>query len=329
MSAPIVKSSASVREFTTELVIRRRDTAADGVVALDLADPNDNELPRWGPGAHIDVLLSENLTRQYSLCGDPQDPRTWRIGVLLDADGRGGSRHIHDELHEGATVRVRGPRNHFPLVDAERYRFFAGGIGITPILPMIEAVNDAGSDWSLVYLGRQRSTMAFAGSLADAHGDRVTLWPRESNGTFDLETALKDPADNTLIYCCGPERLLAAVEHHTAHWPDGSLYLERFAAKAPTADTEEALETFEVVCQRSGVTVEVGPDLSILEALEDEGIPIMGSCYEGVCATCEARVLEGVPVHRDSVLNDAQKAAGEVMMTCVSRSCTERLVLDL
>jgi ferredoxin-NADP reductase len=330
MSAPPVKpSSASVHEFTTELVVRRRDTPADGVIALDLADPNDQELPRWGPGAHIDVLLGENLTRQYSLCGDPQDSGTWRIGVLLDPDGRGGSRHIHIELHEGVKVRVRGPRNHFPLVDAEHYRFFAGGIGITPILPMIEAVETAGSDWSLVYLGRQRTTMAFAESLADSYGDRVTLWPRDSKGTFDLETALKDPADDTLIYCCGPERLLAAMEQHTAHWPDGTLYLERFAAKAPTADAEEALEAFEVVCQRSGVTIEVGPDLSILETLEDEGIPIMGSCYEGVCGTCEARVLEGTPVHRDSVLTEAQKAAGEVMMTCVSRSYSERLVLDL
>jgi len=330
MSAPTVaQPNAAVHEFTTELVVRRRSTPADGVVVLDLADPKEQELPRWGPGAHIDVILGDGLTRQYSLCGDSQDPNVWRIGVLLDPDSRGGSRYVHQNLHEGAKVRVRGPRNHFPLVDASHYLFIAGGIGITPIVPMIDAAQQAGSDWSLIYLGRRRTTMAFAEALAESYSDRVTLWPREEKGVFELETALKDPAADTLVYSCGPERLLSALEQHCAHWPAGALHIERFAAKAPTEDAAEALESFEVVCQRSGVTLEVTPDMSILETLEDASIPIMGSCYEGVCGTCEARVLEGTPVHRDSVLTDAEKATGEVMLTCVSGSSTERLVLDL
>jgi ferredoxin-NADP reductase len=330
MSAPAVtQQSATLREFTTELVVRRRRTPAEGVVTLDLADPNDQELPRWGAGAHIDVILSDGLTRQYSLCGDSRDSKVWRIGVLLDPESRGGSRYVHENLSEGAAVRVRGPRNHFPLVDAPHYRFIAGGIGITPIVPMIDSAQQAGSDWTLIYLGRSRTTMAFAEALASSYGDRVTLWPDDERGIFDLEAALKDPADNTLIYSCGPEGLLSALERHCAHWPAGVLHTERFAAKAPTPDTQAALESFEVVCQRSGVTLEVSSDMSILETLEDAGIPIIGSCYEGVCGTCEARVLEGTPVHRDSVLTDAEKSASEVMLTCVSRSCTERLVLDL
>jgi ferredoxin-NADP reductase len=227
-------------------------------------------------------------------------------------------------------VRVRGPRNHFPLVDAQHYRFIAGGIGITPIFAMIAAAERAGTDWTLLYGGRTRTSMAFAEELAERYPERVTVWPQDERGLLDLESLLKDPEDNTLVYSCGPEALLGAVEQQCAHWPTGVLHVERFAPKAPTAEeAAEALQQFEVVCQRSGVTFEVTPDESILEVLEAAEIPILGSCYEGVCGTCETRVLAGTPDHRDSVLTEAERAAGEVMMVCVSRSRTERLVLDL
>jgi ferredoxin-NADP reductase len=322
--------SANVHEFTAELVVRRRSTPAEGVVALDLAHPESEDLPRWEPGAHIDLMLGDGLIRQYSLCGDPADSSVWRVGVLLDPNSRGGSRYVHESLHEGATVRVRGPRNHFPLVDSPSYRFIAGGIGITPIAAMIEAVQQAGSDWTLLYGGRTRASMAFAEELAERYPERVTVWPQDERGLLDLESLLKDAADNTLVYCCGPEALLTAVEQQCAQWQPGILHIERFSAKAPTAEeATESLDRFEVVCRRSGVTLEVTSDKSILETLEEADVPIMASCYEGICGTCEARVLEGTPVHRDSVLSDSEKAAGEVMLVCVSRSRTERLVLDL
>jgi ferredoxin-NADP reductase len=299
------------------------------VVVLDLAHPENQDLPRWEPGAHVDLILDDGLTRQYSLCGDPHNSEIWRVGVLLDPNTRGGSRYVHQNLNEGATVRVRGPRNHFPLVDAQHYRFIAGGIGITPIFAMIEAAQRSGSDWTLLYGGRTRASMAFAAELAERYPERVTVWPQDERGLLDLESLFKDPEDSTLVYCCGPEALLGAVEQHSAHWPAGILHIERFAAKAPEAQAAEALDQFEVVCQRSGVTFEIASDQSILEVLEEAGIPILGSCYEGVCGTCEARVLGGTPDQRDSVLTDAEKAAGEVMLICVSRSRTERLVLDL
>lgn len=328
--APVVASAAKVYEFTADLVVHRRHAAADGVMALDLVDPQGGDLPAWEPGAHIDLLLDEGLVRQYSLCGDPRDEKTWRVGVLLDPQSRGGSRHVHKKLLERSGVRVRGPRNHFPLVDSPRYLFIAGGIGITPIMPMIDSAQQAGSDWTLIYLGRARSTMAFAEPLSDAYGDRVTLWPDDENGLFDLEAALREPAEQTLVYCCGPEQLLSAAERHCAHWPEGSLHIERFAAKASVAEAGvAALETFQVVCQRSGVTVEVSEDTSILEALEDADVPILSSCLEGICGTCEATVLEGTPDHRDSMLTDAERACGNKILTCVSRSCSEKLVLDL
>jgi ferredoxin-NADP reductase len=331
MSAPAVTTpSANVHEFTTELIVRRRSTPADGVVVLDLADPEDQELPRWEPGAHIDLLLDDDITRQYSLCGDPRDSGVWRLGVLLDPNSRGGSRYVHENLEEGTKVRVRGPRNHFPLVDAPRYRFIAGGIGITPIFAMLEAVQRAGNDWTLLYGGRTRASMAFAEDLAERYPEQVTVWPQDERGLLDLESLLKDREDNTLVYCCGPEALLSAVEQQCANWPAGVLHIERFAAKAPTAgEAAAALDHFEVVCQRTGVTLQITSDTSILETLEEADVPIMASCYEGVCGTCEARVLEGTPDHRDSVLTEAEKAAGEVMLVCVSRSRTERLVLDL
>jgi ferredoxin-NADP reductase len=331
MTAPAAtKASGNVHEFTTDLVVRRRSTPAAGVVVLDLAHPQGEELPRWEPGAHIDLLLTESLTRQYSLCGNSGDPSVWRVGVLLDPDSRGGSQYVHDNLHEGASVRVRGPRNHFPLVDAPRYRFIAGGIGITPIFAMLEEVQRAGNDWTLLYGGRTRASMAFVDELVERYPDRVTVWPQDERGFLDLAKLLKDPTDDTLVYCCGPEGLLSAVESQCAQWPGGALHIERFAAKAPTAEeAAEALDHFEVVCHRTGVTFDITSDQSILEVLEEEGIPILGSCYEGVCGTCEARVLAGTPDHRDSVLSEAEKAAGEVMLVCVSRSRTERLVLDL
>jgi ferredoxin-NADP reductase len=328
--APAVASAPKVHEFTTDLVVHRRHAAADGVVALELKDPEGGDLPAWEPGAHVDLLLDDGLVRQYSLCGDPRDATTWRVGVLLDPQSRGGSRHVHDNLVEGSSVRVRGPRNHFPLVDSPRYVFIAGGIGITPIMTMVDSAQETGSDWRLIYLGRSRTTMAFAEALCGAHGDRVTLWADDENGRFfDLESTLMEPADQTLVYCCGPEPLLSAVEKHCGHWPEGSLHIERFAAKAPAEPTAEALDTFQVVCQRSGVTVEVSDETSILEALEDADIPILSSCLEGICGTCEARVLEGTPDHRDSMLTDAERASGDKILTCVSRSCSEKLVLDL
>jgi ferredoxin-NADP reductase len=327
---PVVASAAKVHEFTTDLVVNRRQAAADGVLALELVDPQGGDLPAWEPGAHIDLLLDEGMVRQYSLCGDTRDPKTWRVGVLLDPQSRGGSRHVHENLVEGSTVRVRGPRNHFALVDSPRYLFIAGGIGITPIIPMIDSAQQAGGDWTLIYLGRSRTTMAFAEALVATYGDRVTLWADDEKGQFDLQAALGEPADQILVYCCGPEQLLSAAEQHCGHWPEGSLHIERFAAKAPAAEPGvEALESFQVVCQRSAVTVEVSGDTSILEALEDADVPILSSCLEGICGTCEAIVLEGAPDHRDSMLTDAERACGNKILTCVSRSRSEKLVLDL
>jgi len=302
------------------------DTVSDGVVALTLRRGDGHPLPAWKAGAHVDLILGAAPTRQYSLCGDTADLRTYRLGILRDPAGRGSSIYVHDQLDVGDTVELRGPRNNFPLLAAPRYLFIAGGIGITPILPMIRAAENAEAGWQLVYGGRTRASMAFLDELAD-YGDRVSVVPQDECGLLDLDRILGVPEPDTLVYCCGPEPLLAAVESRCGSWPSGSLHLERFTPK-PQHEPVRA-ESFDVVLRRSGLTLTVPPDRSILAVVEDAGIGVLSSCAEGTCGTCETGVLEGEPDHLDSVLSQDERKANGCMMICVSRSCGPRLVLDL
>ncbi|SCF22416.1 PDR/VanB family oxidoreductase [Micromonospora chokoriensis] len=308
-----------------ELVVTRRDQVATETVAISLGRPDGADLPDWAPGAHIDLELGAELTRQYSLCGDPADRSVLRIAVQREPDGRGGSRLAHERLTVGATVRVRGPRNTFRLVAARRYLFIAGGIGITPIAPMVAAADAAGADWRLVYGGRSRATMAFATTLRERYGDRVTLCPQDETGLLDLAGLLGRP-DDRLVYCCGPEPLLTAVEKRCLGWPPGRLHVERFTPLATTGGEET---TIEVELVLSGKTVTVPPGTPILQAVEEAGVSVLSSCREGTCGTCETPVLDGVPDHRDSLLTAQERAAGDTMMICVSRARTPRLVLEL
>jgi ferredoxin-NADP reductase len=316
-----------VREHEADLVIQEARTVADGVVALVLADPNGGELPAWTPGAHIDFVLGDDLIRQYSLCSSPSKPDLWRVGVLRAPDSRGGSERVHDILSQGSLVRVRGPRNHFPLVTSPRYLFIAGGIGITPLLPMIAEADASGADWRLHYGGRERASMAFLDELGQ-YGARVNIVPQDEEGMLDLQAVLGTPQPNTLVYCCGPEGLLVAVEKFCANWPPGVLHLERFSAK-PQESSAEADSAFELVLQRSGLTLQVPPEESVLNVIREAGVSVLASCLEGVCGTCETEVVEGDVDHRDSVLNEEERATNEYMMVCVSRCRSPRLVLDL
>jgi ferredoxin-NADP reductase len=324
----MTETPTTLKEYEADLVIEAVDQAADGVVVLTLAHPDGQTLPAWTPGAHIDLVLNESLTRQYSLCSSPSDSFRLQVGVLRAEDSRGGSVYIHDQLNAGGTVRVRGPRNHFPLVSSQRYLFIAGGIGVTPMLPMIEEAEAVGADWRLVYGGRSRSSMAFLPVL-EQYGDKVLLLPRDevditlSGRIGDL---LGTPVADTLVYACGPEALLEAVEAACSDWPQGALHLERFQGK----ELDDSQDTaFEVVLARSGQTLTVPPGKSIFHAVEELGIPVLGSCHEGVCGTCETVVLEGDVDHRDVVLSDSEKASNETMMVCVSRCRGDRLVIDL
>ena len=327
LALTLTSPSPGARETELDCVVECRHAPADDVVSLLLRTADGGELPSWTPGAHIDLVLGDTLVRQYSLCGSPHDRDRWRIAVLREPDGRGGSVHVHDRLHEGARVRVRGPRNRFALVPAPSYLFIAGGIGITPILPMIEQASRSGADWRLLYGGRRRSSMAFLDELS-VHGDRVVVVPEDELGRLDLDSALGEPCAGTLVYCCGPESLLAAVEERCARRPALGLHVERFAPRPQDPDAEPG-SSFEVRLERSGLTLTVPPDRSILEVCQEAGLDMPASCREGICGTCETVVLDGVPDHRDSVLSDDEREAGELMMLCVSRCRSARLVLDL
>ena len=302
-----------------------KEVVAEGVVALTLRHPDGRRLPDWAPGAHIDLVLPNGLTRQYSLCGDRWDAHSYRVGVLREPSGRGGSAYVHDELAVGDLVGVGGPRNNFPLVPSQKYLFVAGGIGITPLLPMIRQAELIGADWRLVYGGRTRTSMAFREELA-AYGDRVVFLPRDERGLPDLPAYLAEATD-AKVYVCGPGALLAAVEKCCADWAVGRLRTERFVPKDRGAPLRD--EPFEVELARSGLAVTVNPGATVLDAVQAAGVNVLSSCREGTCGTCETTVLAGAPDHRDSVLDDDERSAGDCMLICVSRSCSDRLVLDL
>lgn len=318
------------RASTLRLLVRQMRWESDGVVSLLLENADGGELPEWEPGAHLDLHLGGALVRQFSLCGAPSNRQQWRIAVLLEPVGRGGSHAVHTQLHPGMVLDARGPRNNFSLRPAGRYRFVAGGIGITPILAMVAHARDHGVPWSLVYGGRMRTSMAFLEEFA-AHsgaGGEVTVHPQDEAGLLPLQEMFAQVEPDTLVYACGPEPLLAAMQEATAHWPTGSLVVERFSPVAPpTSSGAEA--AFEVEAAASGLTVTVEPGVSIVRALEAAGIFPETSCEEGICGTCETRVLAGTPEHRDSLLSDEEREAGETMMICVGRCRGERLVLDL
>lgn len=306
---------------TIAAVVRGKELVADGVVSLELAATDGTALPPWSPGSHVDLQLPGGFVRQYSLCGDPADRSVYRIGVLREPQGRGGSGAVHDVLSVGDELALVGPRNNFPLVDAPSYLFVAGGIGITPILPMVAAVADGPAPWRLLYGGRQRASMAFVPSLSP-YGDRVEIRPQDETGLLELDALLGNIARDCAVYCCGPEPLIQAVEDRC---PADQLHVERFAARAVSGDEAP----FEVELSQSGRVLPVPRGTSVLHALEAAGVPVLSSCREGTCGTCETGVLAGLPDHRDSVLTPAERAVGDIMMICVSRALTPRLVLDL
>ncbi|MFB6813420.1 PDR/VanB family oxidoreductase [Streptomyces sp. NPDC056347] len=316
-----VSGHAERRVTTTwRLLVTERSTPAEGVVRLRL---KGSGLPAWQPGAHLDVLLPSGLVRQYSLCGDPADPDTYTIATRLVEGGRGGSREVHERLREGEEVEVREPRNRFPLTEAPAYLFVAGGIGITPVLPMLRALAASGADWRLLYGGRSRASMPFLDEIGrlDADGGRVTVVAEDEAGRPDIAAALADTAPGTAVYCCGPEPLMDAVA--AALPPGRSLHLERFTASGPSADAT----AFEVELRRSGRTVQVPADRSVLAAVREEVPYVSYSCEQGFCGTCRQRVVEGEADHRDELLTESERA--DTMLICVSRCRGPRLVLDL
>ena len=310
------------KENLNKVLVDRVTPLADGILGLDFVRPDRSNLDPWVPGAHITLHLPDGMQRQYSLCGDPSDRSQYSIAVLESPTSRGGSHYVHHNLKSGMNLEVSGPHNHFELEASNEYLFIAGGIGITPIKAMIESLPSR-RQWRLLYAGRSRTSMAYANELSEMFGDRVIIHADdEQGGRPNLDALLADFSGH--VYVCGPEPLLDALSSKVSV---DRLHYERFSAVDRSDDA--IVEAFEVTLSRSDKKILVGKDESLLDALNENGGALISSCGEGVCGTCEVRVLKGQPMHLDSVMSDEDKDAIGVMYPCVSRSTGSTLVLDI
>ena len=317
------------------VLVRSMRYEAQGIVSLELVPlPPATRLPAFSAGAHIDLHLPTpkgELIRSYSLLNDPRETQRYRLGINRDAKSRGGSSHVHEQLRVGDKLAISAPRNHFPLDESAPHNvFIAGGIGITPMLSMIARSQALGTPWTLYYSARTRAHAGFLDwleSAAGSQGGRVVLnFDQEPGGRMlDLAAIVAALPTGAHVYCCGPIPMLEAYEKATAGLPAERVHMEYFAAKdAPATDGG-----FSVELARSHKTLQIPAGKTILDCLIEINAEPPYSCREGVCGTCEVKVLEGQPDHRDLVLSDSERAANDRMMVCCSGARTARLVLDL
>jgi ferredoxin-NADP reductase/nitrite reductase/ring-hydroxylating ferredoxin subunit len=312
------------------LRVTERVRATDDILVLRLASADGSALPAWMPGTHLEVKLPSGLVRHYSLCGNPADRSSYRIAVLRERDGRGGSAELFalaQHADSDLELEVHQLRNRFPLREATHSLLIAGGIGITPLLPMAQSLHRRRRSFELVYAGRDRSSMALADEVAALPEARIVESRRERRP--DLRALLAVAPDGAAVYGCGPARMIAELRALAAAEGDRLLlFTEAFEGGGPEAVRSDD-SPFVVELARSGVALEVAPDRSVLQAVRDVVPAARSSCEQGWCGTCETRVLGGEPDHRDRVLTEGERECGESMMICVSRARSERLVLDL
>ncbi|ORA18502.1 PDR/VanB family oxidoreductase [Mycobacterium arosiense] len=305
---------------TLTAVVTKREVAAPDVVALTLADPDGGLLPSWTPGGHIDVLLPSGRRRQYSLCGPAGRRTDYRIAVRRIADGGGGSIEMHEAFDVGDTLSFEGPRNAFYLGTAEsQVLFVIGGIGVTPILPMIQVVAHRGIDWRAVYSGRSREYMPLLDEVVSMGPDRVTVWADDERGRFaTVAELLAGAGPATAVYVCGPSAMLEAVRMARNEHAGAPLHYERFSP-APVVDGAP----FELELARSGQVLAVPANRTALDVMLDRDPTTPYSCRQGFCGTCRVKVLAGQVDHR------GRAAVGDDgMLVCMSRADGERIVID-
>lgn len=295
-------------------VTARRDLAR-GVIAVTLEDARGRPLPDWSAGAHVELSV-DGFDRKYSLCGKDG---AYEIAILREDGGRGGSRHLHAVLREGAEVKMRGPSNLFRLDEAAPHHvLIAGGIGITPILAMADRLRARGAPYALHYAGRARAHMAYLDRLQADHGTALHLYPGDEGARADLAAIVAALPPGAQIHACGPERMIAALEDLTADLPEGTLHFERFATAAALLDPDRE-QPFQVALADSGFSLTVPRDATLLDTLRAAGVDVASDCCEGLCGSCEVAVLDGAVDHRDQVLSRAERGANRRMMTCCSR----------
>lgn len=307
-----------------QLAVTGHRTVAEDVVELRLADPGGDRLPAWQPGAHIRLRLPSGRERHYSLCGDPADAAVYRVAVRRLPGGGGGSTEIHDELALGARVTVRRPRNGFAFCAEPRVLLLAGGIGVTPLLPMAREARRLGLDWRLVHTGRTADALPFGDELRALDPARVEIRTDDREGVPTGADLLAHTRPGTAVYCCGPAPMLAAVQGALEASGARTLHFERFGA-APVLGGSR----FTLRLGADGPLLDVPADRSALDVALEARPDLPYSCHQGFCGTCRVHLLAGTPEHRDRRLTGEERAAG-VLLPCVSRAAEgETLVLDL
>jgi vanillate O-demethylase ferredoxin subunit len=316
-----------------EVRLRSKHEEANGVCSFEFVHPRGRKLPPWTAGSHIDVHIAPGLVRQYSLCGDPRDRSRYLIAVHRCTPSRGGSRAMHDAVREGDRVQLGLPRNHFPLAPRARHSvLLAGGIGITPILGMAEALAAAGASFELHYCARSDGHAAFLARLGESRfKGRVQRYFSSDGQRVDFDRLLSAPQPETHLYVCGPAAFTDAAIAAAARqgWPDTSVHTERFAPAAPAGGADPLGAPFELVIASTGQQVQVPAGCTALDALLAAGISIPTSCGQGICGTCVTGVLDGHPEHRDHCLSPETRAANDCFTPCCSRARGPQLVLDL
>lgn len=305
---------------------------AEDIRSYELVDPDGASLPDFTAGAHIDFVLPSGLIRQYSLANDPIEQHRYRIAVLREVEGRGGSAEVHEVIKEGDLIEITEPINNFPLSDhAKHHLLIAGGIGITPVLSMALQLQREGQPWTLHYCTRTESKTAFTGELlAEPYRDRVTIHHDQGDPAqgLDVKALLAEVVPETHVYCCGPAGLMRAVREAGEHWPTGTQHFEHFAVDESEL-SDAPIGAFKVEIASTGQVLDVPADKSLLDVLEANGFEVPSMCTEGLCGTCLVDVLEGEPDHRDFVLDDEEKEANNIMTVCCSRALSPKLKLDL
>ena len=317
---------------TLQVRVARKAVEALDIVTLELVAVDGQALPAFSAGSHVDVQLPNGITRQYSLCNDPQETHRYQIGVLRDAASRGGSQAVHELVKEGDVLTISAPRNHFSLAhEAKKHLLLAGGIGVTPILCMAERLANTGADFAMHYATRAPERTAFRQRIAaSAFASRVQFHYDNGDAAqkLDLQKLLGQPQAGTHLYVCGPKGFMDAVlaTARNSGWPEAQIHYEFFGAEVAKSDSDAS---FEIKLASSGRIVMVPKDQTVVQALAAAGVDVMISCEQGVCGTCLTRVIEGVPDHKDSYLTPEEQAANDQFTPCCSRSKTPQLVLDL
>tara|TARA_R110001583_G_scaffold1532_5_gene11911 strand:+ start:4386 stop:5357 length:972 start_codon:yes stop_codon:yes gene_type:complete len=313
--------------------IQQKLTLAEDIIGLTLVSPDGSLLPEFEAGAHIDIHLANGMVRQYSLCNSPAQRDHYQLGILLDPLSRGGSLAIHQTLQAGDTLTISAPRNLFPLQPSPRYRLFAGGIGITPILAMAESLQRQGQDFELHYCARSRSRAAFVDRLQTAaFASRVQLHFDDDPTTAPLDApALLANPDSSHLYVCGPEGFIRHLTEtaKACLWATTQVHYEQFSAPVTNHEALSNRHAFELQLASSGQIIPVSADQSAAQALIAAGVPVAISCEQGICGSCLTAVIDGEPDHQDYFQTEAEKATNNRFTPCCSRAKSRRLVLDI